>query len=126
MGIKVQRTLTRAFISGALVAFLGCSSAPRVCNISPIAIEEMKSDSRDLDVILAQAREKLAKAQADLAGWEERLAERQAEPPVLIAELERLKKASGRLEPQPEEETPQPGSQARQSEPETPFQRDDG
>jgi chromosome segregation ATPase len=65
------------------------------CTVSPIEIEELKSDIRDVDGQLASAKEALAKVQADLAAWEARLAERRTEIPQLEAELARLKKASG-------------------------------
>ena len=78
----------------AVAGFLGCS-AMKPCTVSPIEIEELKSDIRDVDVQLASAKETLARVQADLAGWETRLAERRAEIPQLDAELVRLKKASG-------------------------------
>ncbi|MEE9268890.1 MAG: hypothetical protein V3V49_01370 [Candidatus Krumholzibacteria bacterium] len=126
MGKTIQRIVTRAFILGAPVAFLGCGSTPRVCTVSPIAIEETKSDTRDLETELSEAVEKRAKARADLAAWQERLTARQAEPPVLRAELERLKKASGRLEPKPEEESPQVDSQAQQIKLQPQSQREDG
>ena len=78
----------------AVAGFLGCS-ATKPCTVSPIEIEELKSDIRDVDAELASAKEKLARVQADLAGWETRLAERRSEIPQLEAELVRLKKASG-------------------------------
>ncbi|MFQ5472575.1 MAG: hypothetical protein ACE5FA_06810 [Dehalococcoidia bacterium] len=81
-----------------LVAILGCASVPKVCTVSPIEIEELKSDSRDLDAELAKLRVQQEKAEAELARWQKRLADRQAQPPVLRVELERLKKASGRVE----------------------------
>jgi chromosome segregation ATPase len=65
------------------------------CTVSPIEIEELKSDIRDVDDQLASAKETLARVQADLAAWEERLAARRSEIPQLEAELARLKKASG-------------------------------
>ncbi len=127
MDNRIQRTLVRVFITGALVAFLGCASVPRVCTVSPIDIEETLSDIRDLEVDRADAEQKLAKAKEDLAGWEERLAARRAEPPVLNAELERLKRASGRIEKAPEEESnPQQGTQAQQNQVRPATQREDG
>ncbi|UCG52527.1 MAG: hypothetical protein JSW58_02975 [Candidatus Latescibacterota bacterium] len=88
----------------SLAGFLGCA-APKPCTVTPIDIEELKSDIRDLDAQLETANERLAQVQADLAGWEKRLAERRAEIPALEAELVRLRKASGVTE-RPEEEEP--------------------
>jgi chromosome segregation ATPase len=65
------------------------------CTVSPIEIEELKSDIRDVDAQLVSAKETLARVQADLAAWEERLAQRRSEIPQLEAELARLKQASG-------------------------------
>jgi septal ring factor EnvC (AmiA/AmiB activator) len=79
----------------ALNVFVGCASKQVVCTVSPIDIEETKSDSRDLDKELGVVRERLKKAQDDLAGWQKRLADRRAELPQLEAELERQKKMSG-------------------------------
>lgn len=78
-----------------LAGFLGCAGKPKVCAVSPIDIEEVKSDTRDLDQELTVVQERLKKAQDDLATWQARLAERKAEIPVLEAELARAKKASG-------------------------------
>ena len=78
----------------AVAGFLGCSKM-KPCTVTPVEIEELKSDIRDVDGQLASAKEALARVQADLASWEERLAERRSEIPQLEAELARLKKASG-------------------------------
>jgi len=78
----------------SLVAFLGCAS-PKPCTVTPIEIEELKSDIRDIDAQLARAKSRLAEVQAELADWEARRAEKRALIPQLEAELEQLKKASG-------------------------------
>jgi len=86
----------------SLVAILGCA-APKPCTVTPIDIEELKSDIRDLDAQLERAKARLAEVQAELASWEARRADKRAQIPVLEAELERLKKASG-VTVKPEEE----------------------
>ena len=83
--------------------FLGCAS-PKPCTVTPIEIEELKSDIRDLDVQLERARGRLAEVQAELADWEAQRAEKRAMIPQLEAELERLKKASV-VTVKPEEDT---------------------
>lgn len=88
----------------SVAGFIGCS-AVKPCTVSPVDIEELKSDIRDVDAQLATAKATLAKVQADLAAAEERLAKRRAEIPQLQAELVRLKKASGVTEKPEEEET---------------------
>lgn len=94
----------------ALGAFPSCSSKPMtVCTVTPIDIEELKADGRDLDIDLAAVRERLAVAEADLAGWKQRVAETRQKPPELLLELVRLKKMSGRTEKV--ENTPEPKAQ---------------
>ncbi len=88
----------------SLVAILGCA-APKVCTVTPIDIEELKSDIRDLDAQLAKANERLATVEAELADWEAQRDNKSTQVPVLQAELERLKKASGVTVKPVEEET---------------------
>lgn len=83
---------------------LSCSSAPVVCKVTPIDIEEMKADSRDLDIQLADAQDRLRRAKADLARWQTRIDTTRTKPPLLRAELEKVKKASG-VTPKVEETT---------------------
>lgn len=92
----------RIFIAAALGvalavlnAFVGCATAPAVCPVSPIDIEEVKSDTRDRQAELEVQQGRLKVAQDDLARWQGRLADRKAEKPKLMAELDRLKKMSG-------------------------------
>jgi septal ring factor EnvC (AmiA/AmiB activator) len=96
--IRVRyRIFLRAVLSVTLIslaAFLGCA-APKPCTVTPVDIEELKSDIRDLDGQIAERKEVLAEVQAELAKWEGQRAEKQAEIPELEAELERAKKASG-------------------------------
>ncbi len=78
----------------SLVAFLGCT-APKPCTVTPVEIEEVKSDIRDLDGQMAEKQELLAKVKKTLAKWEGQRKEKQAEVPLLMAELDRAGKASG-------------------------------
>ena len=78
----------------SLAWYLGCAT-PKPCTMSPVDIEEIKSDIRDLDAEIGRRKEILAKLTSEVAGLETRLAERQAVVPTLQAELERVKKASG-------------------------------
>jgi hypothetical protein len=79
----------------ALVVFVGCGGRAQMCSVSPIDIEELRSDSRDLTKDLEAVQARLGNAQDDLAAWQLRLANRRAELPELRAELARLKRASG-------------------------------
>jgi septal ring factor EnvC (AmiA/AmiB activator) len=88
----------------SLAAFMGCA-APKPCLVTPVEIEEIKSDIRDLDSQITQGKERLADVQAELAKWEGQRDEKLAEIPQLLAELERVKKASGVTERLVEEET---------------------
>ena len=87
--------LIATFAISALTIFVGCASKVQQCTVSPVDIEELRSDSRDLDKDLAAVNERLKRAEDDLAAWKARLAERRREVPELQAELARLKKASG-------------------------------
>ena len=79
----------------ALAVFVACGGKPQMCSVSPVDIEELKSDSGDLDDDLEAVSARLKNAQDDLAAWQLRLANRRGELPELEAELARLKKASG-------------------------------
>ncbi|MDH3217029.1 MAG: hypothetical protein OEN01_12200 [Candidatus Krumholzibacteria bacterium] len=105
--------ITCSLMLVSLAAIIGCSSKAKVCTVSPIDIEEVKSDSRDIDQELAVVRERLGKAQEDLAAWQERLAQRKAEVPLLEAELERAKIMSGVTEKMEIDVQPKP-QQARE------------
>jgi len=74
--------------------YLGCAT-PKPCTISPVEIEEIKSDIRDLNAEIGRRQEVLTKLTSDVAGLETRLAERQALVPTLTAGLARVKTASG-------------------------------
>jgi septal ring factor EnvC (AmiA/AmiB activator) len=93
--IRIIAAAVITLILFSLTAFVGCAGKAKVCAVSPIDIEEVKSDSRDLDEDLAGLRERLKRAQDDLAGWQSRLAKRRTEVPELEAELARVKKMSG-------------------------------
>jgi hypothetical protein len=95
-----------------LVAVVACVP-PKVCNISPIEIEEFKSDTRDLDVELARVQDILVQREAELATVEDKVAARKAEIPGLHEELRRAKRASG-VTQKPAEELGQATEQAQQ------------
>jgi septal ring factor EnvC (AmiA/AmiB activator) len=78
----------------SLAWYLGCAT-PKPCTVSPVDIEEIKSDIRDLDAEIGRRQAVLAKLSSEVAGLETRFAERQAVLPTLQAELERVRKASG-------------------------------
>jgi len=75
-----------------------------VCTVSPIDIEELKSDIRDLDVELADTRSRLASEQARLAEKQAKLSALEVQPPMLKQELYRLKKMSGKVFVEDEDE----------------------
>jgi outer membrane murein-binding lipoprotein Lpp len=79
----------------ALAVFAGCGGKSQMCTVSPVDIEELRSDSRDLNEDLEAVQARLRNAQNDLAAWQLRQANRRAELPELRDELARLKKASG-------------------------------
>lgn len=79
----------------ALAVFAACGGKSQTCTVSPIDIEELKSDSRDLNGDLDTVQARLKNAQDDLAAWQSRLANRRTELPELRDELARLKRASG-------------------------------
>ncbi len=74
--------------------YLGCAT-PKPCTISPIEIEEIRSDIRDLNAEIGRRQEVLTKLTTDVTGLETRLAERRVLVPNLQAELARVKTASG-------------------------------
>jgi septal ring factor EnvC (AmiA/AmiB activator) len=103
----VQRVVLFVMLCG-LAAYLGCA-APKPCVVSPVQIEEIASDIRDLDVSLAERKGVLANLRAEIAELEASIAEKSEQVPVMRAELQRLRKASGRTE-KPEPETTASGS----------------
>lgn len=80
-----------------LVSIFSCSKVPMVCTVSPIDIEEFKSDIRDLDAQLADTQERLAQEEARLAKKQAKLSELEVQPVLLTQELYRLKKMSGKV-----------------------------
>jgi hypothetical protein len=74
--------------------YLGCAT-PKTCSVSPVEIEEIRSDIRDLGAEIGRRQEVLAKLNSDVTGLEARFAERGALVPNLEAELARVKAASG-------------------------------
>ena len=110
MQLRIAIVVILTLAVSSLAVFVGCASKVQQCAVSPVEIEELRSDSRDLDTDLAAVNERLKRAEDDLAAWKARLAERRREVPELQAELARLKKASGvteemvaGIEPQPKE-----------------------
>lgn len=92
----VQRVALFVVLSG-LAAYLGCA-APRPCSVTPVDIEEIRSDIRDLDVELAERKQILAGLEAEVAELEAAIEEKQKRIPIMQAERDRLRKASGRTE----------------------------
>ena len=95
-----QRTVQRlALFVGAcgVAVYLGCA-VPMTCQVTPVNIEEIRSDIRDLDGEIAEKRTALSKLEAEIAELEASLKERQGRIPLTRAELDSLKKASGRTE----------------------------
>lgn len=108
----VRRVVLFAMLAG-LAVYLGCA-APKPCTVTPVDIEEIKSDMRDLSTTLAERKGVLAKIEEELAALRVEIAEKQAQVPVMQAELEQLEKASGRtkvVEPETPETASGPGSE---------------
>ena len=74
--------------------YMGCA-APKPCTITPVDIEEIKSDIRDLDAKITEDRTTLARLRGDVRVVQAQIAEKRAEIPFLEAELDSVKKASG-------------------------------
>ncbi len=91
------------------LAVYGACAVQRPCTISPVEIEEIRSDIRDLDQKLAERKELLAKLEGELVDLQARIEERRVELSLVQEELTRLKKASGVVE-KPAEGTAQPTS----------------
>jgi septal ring factor EnvC (AmiA/AmiB activator) len=105
----IQRVVLFVTLLG-LAAYLGCS-APKPCTVSPVQIEEIAADIRDINVTLGEKKTALASLESEIAELEATIAQRSAEIPVKQAELARLKKASGRTEkPEPEKTASGSGS----------------
>jgi len=78
----------------SLAWYLGCAT-PKTCTVSPVDIEEIKSDIRDLNAEIGRRQEVLTKLNSDVTTLEARLNERRTLVPSLKTELERVKNASG-------------------------------
>jgi hypothetical protein len=78
----------------SLSGYMGCAT-PKVCTVTPVDVEEIKSDIRDLDTKIAGDKAILAKLQADVLTVQAQIAVKRAEVPVLQAELDSVKMASG-------------------------------
>lgn len=95
---RILNIATLVVVGGALgvaVAFMGCSKTFKQCAVSPIDIEEVHADTRDLDAELAGLMAQQNAVETELADWESQVAERRAQIPDLRANLDNLKKSSG-------------------------------
>jgi chromosome segregation ATPase len=70
-------------------------AAPKPCTISPVEIEEIRSDIRDLDAKLAEDKASLAKLQEGVATVKAEIEQKRAEIPILQAQFDSVKQASG-------------------------------
>ncbi|MBP2681510.1 MAG: hypothetical protein H6Q78_1373 [Candidatus Krumholzibacteriota bacterium] len=93
---QFQRVALFVVVCG-LAVYLGCA-VPMPCSISPVSIEEIRSDIRDLDRDLADRKAALAKLEAEVAELDATLAGKLARIPLLQSELDSLTAASGRTE----------------------------
>ena len=91
---KFIRRVVLIVVLCSVAVYLGCAT-PKPCTVSPVDIEEVRSDIRDLDAKLTEDQAILSKLQAVVATVQAQIDEKRAEVPVLQAELERLKNASG-------------------------------
>lgn len=90
----MRRRVVLIVVLCSVAGYLGCAT-PKPCTVSPVDIEEVRSDIRDLDAKLAENQAILSKLQEGVAAVQAQIAEKKAEVPVLQAEFDRLKKASG-------------------------------
>jgi septal ring factor EnvC (AmiA/AmiB activator) len=91
------------FVLLCSLAAYGACAAQKPCTISPIEIEEIRSDIRDLERELAERKELLAKLEAEIVERQGLIDERRERLSSVQAELIRLKKASGVVERTSEE-----------------------
>jgi len=94
--------VTYKFIQKAMLIVLLCSlagywacAAQKPCTISPVEIEEIKSDIRDVERELAERQKQLAKLEAEVVDLQARVEERREQLALVRGELDRAKKASG-------------------------------
>jgi chromosome segregation ATPase len=76
---------------------VGCGTAP-TCNVSPVEIEELREDVAVVQKNLATARERQDNLEKELATKQADLATKKGKPDELRAQLEAMRKGSGRLE----------------------------
>ena len=88
------------------LAVYGACAVQRPCTISPVEIEEIRSDIRDIDLKLAERKELLAKLEVELVDLQARIEERRGQLSLVQDELTRLKKASGVVEKTAAENAP--------------------
>ena len=96
MWSKLALRVMALSLSVIVATMFSCSKEATVCTVSPIHIEELKSDIRDLDVELADTQKRLAEERAVLADRQATVDGLRAQVPGLELELERAKKASGK------------------------------
>lgn len=94
------------FVAVSVLALYGACVALKPCTVSPVEIEEIKSDIRDLDAKLAERKALLAKLEAEIVELQARIEERRLQYSAVDAELTKLKKASGVTERPAEEKAP--------------------
>jgi peptidoglycan hydrolase CwlO-like protein len=94
--------VTCKFIQRAMLIVLLCSlagywacAAQKPCTISPVEIEEIKSDIRDVDRELADRQKQLAKIEAEVVDLQARVEEKREQLTLVQEEFDRAKKASG-------------------------------
>jgi len=78
----------------SLAWYLGCAT-PKPCTMSPVDIEEVKSDIRDIDAEIGRRKEILGKLTTDVAGLQARLAKDSRRANASGRTREAVKKASG-------------------------------
>ena len=83
-------------LSVIVASMFSCSKEATVCTVSPIDIEELSSDIRDLDIELGEVQKRLEQEQVVLSDRQGTVAGLRAQVPGLEQELERAKKASGK------------------------------
>jgi maltose-binding protein MalE len=81
-------------LSGLALLF-GCGAKTQTCTVTPIDIEEVNADTRGLDADVAETQVRLERAQAELASWQAKVADRKGQVPQLQALVDSLKQASG-------------------------------
>ncbi len=96
-----MRSVLRAWLIGVAcvvsVMLVGCGK-PTTCNVSPVEIEELREDIAAVQKNLASARERADNLAKELAAKQADLDSKKGKPDELRAQLEALRKGSGRNE----------------------------